>query len=191
MEYPTLPTEIQKINNLLMEHFGVETESLYSIWRISWSNDQYEKRLTDCTDEGLQLLYPEIRLLPKYQWIRDRWILERLCLVPEIQQHEIPEWKKSYECMWKFESKLQEPIQPTFEACKFIVDAVYAMMGKQSMAKYKDPDKDNPQERYEERINKLGDELFGDESDLRLRTVTGEAIIVPQQFEKSLVKGES
>lgn len=177
MEFPVLPQDIQDINEKLKRHFGVDTITGDPMWRVSWSNDQYEKRLTEYTPEGLQLLFPEVRELPKYQWCRDRWIIERLVLVPDVHVGELPAQKVSYECMQYFEHfKTGDAIRPSFEACKFIVDTVYAAMGKSSLAKYVDEEAKNPIEAREKRIQKLTDELFGDESDLLGRTITGEAV---------------
>lgn len=177
MDFPVLPQDIQDINEKLKRHFGVDTESGQPIWRVSWSNDQYEKRLTEYTDEGLKLLFPEVRELPKYQWCRDRWIIERLVLIPDVHLGELPTQKKSYECMQYFEHfKTGDAIIPSFEACKFIVDTVYAAMSKRGMRHYvEDLAKETPEKR-EERINKIQDELFGDESSLLGRTITGEAV---------------
>lgn len=186
MDFPILPKEIQEINRQLQEQFGIDTISSLPIWRVSWSNDQYEKRLTDRTDSGLQLLVPEVRELPKYQWIKSHWILERLVLIPEVNAQELPTQKQSYECMYPFENVYTgETIMPSFRACQFVVDTVYAAMGKKSLRKYVDEEAKNPIEHREQRINKLEEELFGDESGLQGKThLTGEAIVVPQNYEK-------
>ena len=177
MDFPVLPQEIQEINEKLKRHFGIDTESGQPIWRVSWSNDQYEKRLTEYTNEGLKLLFPEVRELPKYQWCRDRWIIERLVLIPDVHLSELPTQRKSYECMQYFENAYTgDANKPSFEACKFIVDTVYAAMGQKSLRKYVDEEAANPIESREKRINKLQEELFGDESSLLGRTVTGEAV---------------
>ena len=177
MDFPVLPQEIQQINEKLQRHFGIDTESAQPMWRVSWSNDQYEKRLTEYTSEGLQLLFPEVRELPKYQWCRDRWLLERLVLIPDVHLGELPTQRKSYECMQYFEhARTGGCIVPSFEACKFIVDIVYASMGKSSMRKYVDAEAEHPVEEREKRIAKLTEELFGDESTLLGRTITGEAV---------------
>jgi hypothetical protein len=183
MEYQTLPSDIQEINKHLREHFGIHTETGKEMWRVSWSNDQYEKRLTDTTDEGLQLLYPEVRELPKYQWIRSRWILERLCGVPVQHVRELPTIKLSYECAWVFKDRTDDYIRPVFEAAKFIVDVIYSREGK-PFPRYIDPDSEEPLEKQKERVDKLVEELFGDESDLMMRTVTGEAVVVPRNYKQ-------
>ena len=180
MDFPVLPQEVQIINRQLVNHFGIDTTSEKPMWRVSWSNDQYEKRLTDRSDSGLLLLNPEVRELPKYQWVKDKWILERLVLIPESDRKELPTERQSYECMWIFEhAKTQEALPPNFIVAKFVVDTVYAALGKSSLAKYVDEEAKNPEEHKESRIKVLEEELFGDESSLLGRTITGEAVINP------------
>jgi hypothetical protein len=178
MDYPKLPSEIAELNEQLRDYFGVDTITGDVIWRIAWSNDQYEMRETDCTPEGLQLLTPEVRLLPKYQWIRNRWILERLVAVPEFQQKELAGRKISYECVWKFEDRDEQPVPPIFTACKFIIDTIYAAQGLQPFPKYIDPESKEPIEEQKKRVDDLVEQLFGDESGLMMRTVTGEAVVI-------------
>jgi hypothetical protein len=180
-----LTEPIESINQQLIDLFGIDTVTGQPIFRVVWSEDQLEKRLTDTTLEGLQLLYPEIALLPKYrQWIQEKWVLERLVIVPEVNESELLNVKLSYEPLWVFQNDREEYLPPTLWAAKFVVDTVYAAMGKKSLAKYVDEEAKNPEEFREKRINQLQEELFGDESNLLLRTVTGEAIVVPQEYEK-------
>jgi len=188
MEYEKLPQDIQDINTQLERHFGIHTETGRPIWRISWSNDQYEKRWTDYDDKGKALEFPEVRELPKYQWIRNRWILERL--VSALDQKDLVT-KLSYEVAWVYKDRFGEYIVPVFEAAKFVVDIIYAKEGKKPFPKYIDRESKEPIEAQKERIDKLVEELFGDESDLMLRTVTGEASIVPRNYEKQEKPNES
>jgi len=176
MDYPTLPTDITTINNQLREEFGIDTESTDPIWRISWSNDQFEHRLTDRTPEGLVMLSPQLSILPKYQHVRDRWILERLVIVPDFQAFELGGKKVSYECVWKFEGRRKEPVPPMFPACQFIINLIFAAQGHRPMPKYIDPESTEPIEEQKKRIDNLVEELFGDESNLLGMTVTGEAV---------------
>lgn len=177
------------INRLLRETFGIDTVTGIAIWRVVFADDQYEKRMTDTTDTGIQLLTPEVRLMPKYPWIRGKWVLERLVLVPEINQEELVGQKLSYEPIWPFEDKDGNPLPPKWAACKFVVDTVYAALGKQSLAKYKDPDQDgHAEDRRQERVKQIEEELFGDESGLLNMTNTGQGIVVPQNFETTQKK---
>jgi hypothetical protein len=175
MDYPKLPTEIRFINKQLQDHFGVDTDTTQPMWRVAWSNDQFEMRRDNVTAAGIHLIHPEVMNLPKYSWIKSKWILERLVLVPETHQADLPGITKSYECMYAFEHKeTGATIIPSFEACKFVVDLVYSAIGKSNMAKYVDPD--TAEDAREKRIAKLTEELFGDESGLLGRTITGEAV---------------
>lgn len=178
MDYPKLPSQVRHLNRHLITHFGVETESTNAMWRVCWSNDQYENREDSVTEAGVYLLFPQVMLLSKYPWAKNKWMLENLVLVPEFQQCELGGSRKSYECIHAF----KENVIPSFEACKFLVDLINAAKGKSPMPKYVDPDEKNPLEAQEKRIDKLVEELFGDESNLLGRTVTGQAIIVPRNY---------
>lgn len=185
-----LAEPIESINRQLIDLFGIDTATGRPIFRVVWSEDQFEMRKTDRTKEGLLLLVPEVVELPKYrQWIKQRYVLERLVIVPEINQDELPTSKLSYEPLWVFEGKDKQYVPPTLWACKFVIDTLYAALGKHSLAKYVDEEARNPIESREERIKKLEEELFGDESSILGRTITGEAIVVPQSYETTQKEG--
>jgi len=173
-----LTESIESINKQLINHYGIDTITCHPIFRVVWSEDQFEKRLTDRTSEGLQLLFPEVQLLPKYrQWIKERYVLERLVLIPDVNVSELPTQKQSYEPLFTFENAFNgEYLPPKFEAAKLVIDTLYAAIGKKSMIKYLDMLKEGTPEAKEARINKLQEELFGDESNLLGRTITGEAV---------------
>lgn len=176
MEMTTDPIKI--LNNLLKEHFGIDTASNFPIWRVVWVNDQFEYRKTKYTDAGIELNYEEVRLLPKYSYIKDKYILERYEIVPNMNVEELAGAKTSYEIKWTFEDRHGFPVQPTFQGCKFVIDTIHAALGKSSMAKYIDPEK-NKEEALELkrlRVDRLVEELYGDESSLELKTVIGEAV---------------
>lgn len=187
-----LTEKIETINRQLEEHFGIDTITGRPIWRVVWSDDQTEKRLTEFTDSGLQLITPEVRELPKYrQWIHQKYILERLVLIPDVNIKELPCQKQSYEPMWVFEDKHGNPLPPQFELCKLVVDTVYAALGKISLRKYRDPDADEkiPEvaiAKKKAKIDKMCDDLFGDEqSGLDGALVHGTGIVVPNNYDKA------
>ena len=157
---------LEVLNVRLIDYFGVAWNG-FPIYRIVWSEDQFEKRLTDCTDTGVILLVPEVRELPKYkQWIHNKFILEKLIAVPEVNAKEL-ENKVSYEPLFVFEDINGNPLPPKWEAAKFVIDTVNAAMGESSLkAKYVDPDIKSPQENRNKRIQKLQDDLFGNESNV-------------------------
>lgn len=178
-----LTEKIEDINRQLIDLFGMDTSTGRPMFRVVWSEDQYEMRMTNVTKDGFFLLTPMLAELPKYkQWIQEKYVLERLVVVPDINREELPTSKLSYEPLWVFRGKNEEYVPPTLWGCKFVIDTLYAALGKQSLAKYIDQEAKNPIEAREGRIKKLEQELFGDESFLMGRTITGEAIAMPNNY---------
>ena len=187
MRYEQLPSEIRRLNRELKRHFGMDDDDMAPMWRVSWSDDQYEKRLSKYTTSGIELLYPIVQELPKYPWVAGRWMLENRVLVPEVSRIELGGITKSYECMYAFPTRDKQPIQPSFAACKFLADAVLAAKGKESLGpKYAHPLAGMKSEEIKHakkvEIDAIMEELFGDESFLMGRTITGEASAMPQQY---------
>jgi len=186
MDFPVIPTHIESINTQLREMYGIETETSNQMWRVVWAPDQFEMRVDNVTPGGVELLFPELQKFKKYAWIPDKWILENLVLISD----EMGNFKKSYECIWKFEDRFKKPVQPEFWACQFVIDLVNAAKTGNPInaRKYFDPTvSSDPKEQIainKQRIDLLVEQLFGDESDLMLRTVTGEAIAMPQNYKK-------
>ncbi len=178
-----LTEPIESINKQLISLFGIDSDTGRPMFRVVSSWDQYEKRFTNVTKEGFQMLTPEVIELPKYDQrdldYKDCYILERLVIVPAMHQNELVQ-VQSYEPLWVFRGKDRDgnevPVPPKTDACKFIIDTMYAAMGKSNMAKYVDEEAKNPIETRNKRIDKLTEELFGDESNLLGRTITGEAV---------------
>ncbi len=167
---------IDVLNKRLRDVYGIDVVNSLPMWRIVFSEDQYEKRLTDCDDKGNELLQPEVRLLPKYkQWISEKWILENLVLIPEQNQEELADSKFGYECLYVFEDSKGNALPPKWEACEFVIASVQAMKGNHAPLKSYLKDPADPEE-TRKRIDRIEEELFGDVSALGYRTVTGEAV---------------
>lgn len=165
----------ETINRRLVDHYG-KTEDKAN-YRLVWSEDEFEMRETEFTPEGFHLLRPEVRLLPKYkQYIQDRFILERLTVVPTFQQHELPKDVLSYEPIWVFEDpRTAEIIRPAWMACKFIIDNIHKNIeGAGMYTKYKHPDAGlNPEQLVEKKraeLQEVEQSLFANE------TETGDAL---------------
>ena len=185
---------VDGINTRLKDYFGVDTITGQPIWRIVWSESQFENRLgtyDDITPSGIYLrTVTEVRYVPKYsQWINDRWVLERLVIVPGVNKDELPDSKVSYEPIYVFQTGSGQYLPPKFEAAKFVVDAVYSVQGAGNLARYKDPDAGlNKEDQFEKKraeIDTLQEELFGNESYVGDALAHKEAVIVPRNFEKS------
>lgn len=173
---------LDTINRRLADIYGRDIVTNKPIWRVVWSEDELEKRRVTHTKEGLLLLTPQVMEVPKYrQWVTAKFILERLSLVPDYQQEELAGNKISYESVWVFEhAKTKEALPAKFEACAFIIDIMYAAIGKHSAAKYKDPG-ETP-EMKEDRIKKLQEELFGNETPVGDALAHGYGTTVPSNY---------
>lgn len=160
-----LDESLETINSSLRDQFGIDTETKQPIFRVVWSEDQFEKRQTNHTDEGFELLTPRVALLPKYrQWIKERYVLERLVVVPPQNVEELAGVQISYEPLWIFETQSGVYLPPKLEIAQMVVDTLYASLGKQSMkAKYVDPRIANP-DHQKEKLDKLQAEMFGNET---------------------------
>lgn len=186
---------IEAINERLKEYFGVDTPTNQAIWRIVWSEDQFEKRLgtyNDFTPSGIYIrTVTEVREVPKYrQWVPEKYVLERLVVIPDVNIKELPTQKLSYEPLWVFQTTSGKAIAPRWEAAKLIVELVYATQGKGNLSKYKDPDAGLSKEDWFEKkrveIDKLQEELFGNESYVGDALAHKEAVIVPRNFERKV-----
>lgn len=190
-----LTEKIETINQQLIDLYGIDTITGQAIWRVVWSEDQFEYRYgeyDDYTEAGIYLrTVKEVRYVPKYrQWINEKYVLERLVVIPEMNAGDLPATKMSYEPMYPFETSSGKYLPPRIDACQFIIDSVYAAQGKSSLAKYKDPLSGISNEQYLEmkakEIDTLQEELFGNETDIGDAIAHGEAIIVPRNY-----RGES
>lgn len=166
---------IESINKKLLEYYGTEFGNAPR-FRVVFSDDQYEKRWTTHTDEGFELVHPEVRELPKYkQYIRAKYILERL--VPTGQETDLLT-KVSYEPAWVFQDKDGNYLPPFFEGCKHVVESLFSAIDKAgTFTKYKDKNI-SPEERLAE-IKKVEDQLFGNETDVGDHLAYKTGVVVP------------
>jgi len=175
-----LTETIDSLNMQLADLYGVDTITGDPIWRIVWSEDQFEKRLMDVTDGGITLLVPEVRLVPKYrQWVHQKYVLERLVVIPEVNIPELPATKISYEPIFVFMDKNDNYLPPIFPVAQIVIDTIYAAQGKSSLAKYVE----NADEEKIKSVQEIHDYLYGDETDVTdsLRYKTG--VVVPRSYE--------
>jgi len=156
-----LREKIETINRQLIEHFGVDTITGQPMWRVVWANTVMEKRLMTHTRSGIELSTPCVMEVPKYQTVKDRYILERLIGLDPIASMEFAGEKLYYNPMWTFKDIKDNYLPPFFEGCKFIIDGVLHKEGKVNIgAIYLDPELD-PMTKIN-RINGIVEELFGE-----------------------------
>lgn len=149
---------VESINIQLKDLYGQDTLSGLPIWRVSWSETQTEKQLVNITENGVQLLYPEVREVKKYLgFIKDKYILERLVLVEGINAKMLPTQKTSYEPVWIFETQNGVYLPPKMEVCQIVIDHVYNAQGKKNnLDKYVNP---NTLEETKKRLDNIVEEL--------------------------------
>lgn len=158
---------LEVINKRLIEYFGIAWNGM-PIYRVVWSDDQLEMRQTEYDDKGVKLLFPEIRELPKYRhYITSKFILEKLVELNSSAQEELKK-KISYEPLWVYADKNDNALPPKWEVTQFVINTVLAAQGKSTLAKYVDPN--TSLEAKQERVMKIEEELFGNE------TETGDAL---------------
>lgn len=174
----------ESVSAMLMEHYGIDTVSGLPMWRIAWSNDQYENRLgeyDDYTESGIFIrTVREVRLVPKYsQWINAKYVLEHLEVVPFQNAFELPQTKISYEPKYVFENGKGEylPLNPIVARIQVEYFELAKAMARPNERKYKDPEaENNGLIARANRIKKLMNELYGDESGLDGAIVHGEGV---------------
>jgi hypothetical protein len=176
---------IKTLNERLIEYFGTDTVTSQPIFRIVWANDELEMRLVNELN-GIQLLYPEVRQVKKYPYLKGMYVLERLVAIPEINEKDLPTSKVSYEPVWAYRDASGNSLPPIWEATKFVIDALYAALGKKSLAKYIDSEKNTTKEGREERIQELQGELFGNETESADALRYKEGIVVPSNYKKGV-----
>jgi hypothetical protein len=165
---PELTEPVETINQRLMDHFGVADDGR-PIYRIVWSEDQFEKRFgvyEDYSGDIYLRTVKEVREVPKYrQWIHEKYVLENLVIVPPINSEELMT-KISYEPLWVFMDKAGFPLPPKWEAAKFIIDQQQAIRGQESLGpKYRDKYMtEDAKSVREDEVQNLRESLFGNES---------------------------
>ncbi len=170
-----LRESIESINKKLLDDYGSDIADNRAKYRVVWSDDQYEKRITTHDKNGNQYIHPVIQELPKYkQYIRHRYVLEKLTVVQG--ETDLLE-KVVYEVIWTFQDKRGKYLPPWFAACKHIIENILMNMAiKNYHAKYKDT---MSKEKYLEDLQKMEDELFGNETEVGDHLAYGTGIVVP------------
>jgi len=181
-----LAERIESINRQLVDLYGLESSINLPMFRVVFSDNQLEKRLgtyEDYTKAGIYIrTVTEVREVPKYQWIVGRWVLERLVVIPEVNMPELPMTKLSYEPLWVFENQSGDYLPPRIDAAKIIIDTMYAALGKSSMRKYVDDEANTTKEGRDIKIQKLQEELFGNETPATDALVYKTGVVVPNSY---------
>ena len=168
---------VERINDWLRREYGIETTSDRQIYRVVWANDQLEKRLMKFTDSGIELLFPEVREVPKYQQFRDTYVLERLSYIDAPDHGELTVNIVSYEPIWSFVDNNLNPLPPRIDVCKIVIDSLHMALysDKSGFAKYKDTNEGVMKEN-DKRLKEIQLELFSNETEVGDALAYGEGV---------------
>jgi len=174
---------VKRINKYLIDHYGYSADSKPK-FRLVWSENLLETR------KGLfseLAVFEEIRQVPKYSFLKDRWILEIYTLAyPQIfgrsitQKADIVVNSDGYEPLRVFQTRKGEYLKPDLEVCKIICDGWSELVTRpegrrltQKQASYDDKKK------MEAEAAKFFNLLNDDDSTLLNQLHDGEAVVLP------------
>jgi hypothetical protein len=177
--------QIDLINKRLIEYWGYG-EGKDPNFRVVFSDDQFENfwgtRAKFDSHKNLLGTETGFHQRKKYAFIRGKWILEQLMPVPEVNKTALLDKKLSYECIWTFMDSKGNPLPVKWEAIEIVINTILKARNKAFFAKYTDHE-DEPIQKAA-RIAEIEDELFGNESNVSDSLAHGQAIIVPNSYEK-------
>jgi len=180
-----LPEKLEDINYWLQRDYG-DTGARPN-WRVVFSDDQFEMvKGWFCTyDNSGNFISATkgVSQVRKYEYIRERYVLERIMPVPMLQREELVGSEWSYEPVFTFEDIKSEYLPPLYHVCKIVIENVMKAAARAVGARYKNPEDDqDPIEVKHERIKKLQEELFGNETEVTDAFSVKEAISVPHNY---------
>lgn len=183
---------LEIINRRLGENYGKYLDGK-PLFRVVWSEDEIEKRLSNHNAFGIELLVPIVIEVPKYrQYIQNKWILERLVEVPIINKEEVLN-NLSYEPIWVFENGKGEALPYRWDVIAIVINQLYKASAESVGVKYRDPRADvkTPEDFrqfQEEELKTLQDMLFGNETEVSDALTYKEGIVVPHSYQSTQVK---
>lgn len=159
--------KIETINERLLNRYG-KAENGLPLWRVVWSDDQFEKRWVGHTKEGFELINPVVEERPKYrQYIQSRHILERLVFVPVRVQTDLVV-NHSYEPVFTFEDKDGNYLPPKWEVIEIVIYGIMNIAAESVGRKYEDERMKLSSDEFVEseklRLEELKKDLFGNET---------------------------
>lgn len=171
---------IDTLNRRLKDTFG--SYEGHVRYRITWPNNEFEIRRMNFTEEGFQLIHPELRRVHKYEkWRWDHWILERIMEVPVVNMERLGGANLSYEPCWTLEE-----IQIAWPPIKFICNTIEEKIGKKLYKQYKHPYEGlTTKEQLEKKqmeLDEIYQSLYGNETRVGDALAYHGAIVVPTSY---------
>ena len=169
-----LPSDVKVINDRLKDYFG-KFEDGSPNFRVVWSDNEQEKRKTSQTESGFSLASPIVQTVPKYSYIKERFILERIVPIPVQHATELTT-KLSYEPIWVFETSSGDALPVNWEVVNILIRT---LLDQQIYKKgpYKIPEGEgNTTEELNHRASKLEEVLYGNETSVGDALATGSGV---------------
>jgi hypothetical protein len=183
---PELVESIERLNYQLERNYGKFSE--LPVWRIVWSEDAREQRkgTFTYTDNSGNFLKEEegIREVKKYPYIKERYVLERVLPVPEMNRDQLVT-PLSYEPVFIFENKNREYLPPRWEVCHLVIEGIMKVTAQRMGYTYKEPSSEEQLYEKSERIKRIHEELFGNDTDTTDLLGAKEGIVVPHPMKES------
>jgi hypothetical protein len=180
---------IEKINSYLARDFGYFNGELPK-YRVVWSEDVMEKRLSKFTDEGFELINELVMEKPKYQLEsqKNKYILERCLAIPDFVKTDLI-GGFSYEPLHVFRIGKGDDFEfdTFYGSCKWLIEQIHLAAGRAFYgANYKAPEeKRNPEENLlakRAEVEKMAKFLYPDESEIADAMHYGEGVSVPNNY---------
>lgn len=165
----------ESFNIMLREKYGLDPLSGLPNWRVAWAPSLFNKQygtFRDFTENGLFIReVTEVREVPKYNYLKDLYVLERLMPVPSQNEHQLPGAALTYECMHPYMHKVNKTyLPPNWVFTEWVIDCYYAHIGTKSLRKYlSDEGTDVPEslrgiEAKRKRVAEITAYLYGNET---------------------------
>jgi len=174
--------KLEEVNRRLLENYGRGVAEL-PLYRIVWSTNQTERRYGTFIKEtpaGIYLGNETCeREVPKYPWAPDYWILE--WVQPNVGNPELRA-AISYEPLWIFKDKNNNPLPYDWEIIEILVKAHQTRVAPKNQAMIDGEEAERKRKESEEYY----DQLRGEASPFagKLNVGAREAIVVPRNYEK-------
>lgn len=161
---------VKVINKFLESTYGRAQDNSPK-FRLVWSEDLFEAR------KGLfgeLAVFEEVKKVPKYSYLTDRWILEIYVLAyPEIfgraieAKKDIVQSSDGYEPLRVFQTKKGEYLKPDLEICKIICDGWVELVSRPEARRLTAKQADyNDVQKMRKETEKFYEILSADDSDL-------------------------
>lgn len=123
-----------KILNNYLSNFGKCDNSDGPLFRLVWSDEQFEHREGTFREFSGPLFIREVtgvKLVSKYPYLKERWILERWIPGVYCYNKEIPlsQWG-SYEPIYVFESNKREYLSPNLKVIEVLIGMIHRHEGR-------------------------------------------------------------